>query len=279
MAGGTPASEGRGERETELTLALAAVRSRLAAAAEAAGRNVSEIELLPITKFFPATDVAILARLGCRCVGESRDQEAAAKVAEVARLAGSSVRVDLPNMHWHMVGRIQRNKARSLANWAHTAHSVDSTRLVTALDRAVSTALSEGAPARTAARLRRSQPRRRRVPRRRRHHPARRARSGLRAGRGLQKPETPRLDGHPAAGLGPRAGLRPAAIGAPPGARIAPGRGRAVRRHVQRLRNRRQTRFDMCACRYRAIGSAAATVTVSSHCSHIFITDTNNPRG
>ncbi len=47
-------------------------------------------------------------------------------------------------MQWHMVGRIQRNKARSLANWAHTAHSVDSTRLVTALDRAVSTALSEG---------------------------------------------------------------------------------------------------------------------------------------
>lgn len=47
-------------------------------------------------------------------------------------------------MHWHMVGRIQRNKARSLARWAHTAHSVDSSRLVTALDRAVSTALSEG---------------------------------------------------------------------------------------------------------------------------------------
>lgn len=46
-------------------------------------------------------------------------------------------------MHWHMVGRIQRNKARSLARWAHTAHSIDSTRLVTALDRAVSVALAE----------------------------------------------------------------------------------------------------------------------------------------
>jgi PLP dependent protein len=132
-----------GDRETELTLALAWVRSRLAAAAEAAGRNVGEIELLPITKFFPATDVAILSRLGCRSVGESRDQEAAAKVAEVARLATSPERADLRNMHWHMVGRIQRNKARSLAKWAHTAHSVDSTRLVTALDKAVSAALSE----------------------------------------------------------------------------------------------------------------------------------------
>ena len=47
-------------------------------------------------------------------------------------------------MQWHMVGRIQRNKARSLAQWAHTAHSVDSTRLVTALDRAVSAALADG---------------------------------------------------------------------------------------------------------------------------------------
>ena len=131
-----------GDRESELTHALAAVRSRLAAAAEAAGRNVGEIELLPITKFFPATDVAILSRLGCRCVGESRDQEASAKVSELARLAES--RDDLRDMHWHMVGRIQRNKARSLANWAHTAHSIDSTRLVTALDRAVSAALGEG---------------------------------------------------------------------------------------------------------------------------------------
>ena len=43
-----------------------------------------------------------------------------------------------------MVGKIQRNKARSLASWAHTAHSVSSTRVVTALDRAVEAALGEG---------------------------------------------------------------------------------------------------------------------------------------
>ena len=148
MAVDMPARENHGNRESELTHALAGVRSRLAAAAEAAGRNVGEIELLPITKFFPATDVAILSRLGCRAVGESRDQEASAKVAEVARLVSSSSpaswRDDLRDMHWHMVGRIQRNKARSLANWAHTAHSIDSSRLVTALGRAVSAALAEG---------------------------------------------------------------------------------------------------------------------------------------
>jgi PLP dependent protein len=123
---------------------LAAVRSRLAAAAEAVGRNVGKIELLPITKFFPATDVAILSRLGCRAVGESREQEASKKVERLAQLSSSSARDDSRALHWHMVGQIQRNKARSLARWAHTAHSIDSTQLVKALDRAVDEALGAG---------------------------------------------------------------------------------------------------------------------------------------
>ncbi|RUP03338.1 MAG: YggS family pyridoxal phosphate-dependent enzyme [Mycobacterium sp.] len=131
----------QGERQSELTRSLAAVRSRLAAAAEAAGRNVGEIKLLPITKFFPASDVAILARLGVRAVGESREQEASAKVAAVARLLGASG--ESRQMQWHMVGQIQRKKAKALARWAHTAHSVDSQQLVTALDRAVAGALAE----------------------------------------------------------------------------------------------------------------------------------------
>lgn len=131
----------QGDRQSELTHALAAIRSRLAAAAEAAGRNVGEIELLPITKFFPATDVAILSRLGCRCVGESREQEASAKVAEVTRLHASQP--GSRDIQWHMVGRIQRNKVRSLSHWAHTVHAADSSPVVTALDRAVGTALAE----------------------------------------------------------------------------------------------------------------------------------------
>ncbi|QUR67963.1 YggS family pyridoxal phosphate enzyme [Mycobacterium spongiae] len=134
-----------GDRESELTHALAAVRSRLAAAAVAAGRTLDEIELLPITKLFPATDVAILSRLGCRSVGESRDQEASAKVAELTRLAAANPSLaGSQDLRWHMVGRLQRNKARSLARWAHTIHSVDSGPLVTALDRAVGSALADG---------------------------------------------------------------------------------------------------------------------------------------
>ncbi|WP_155769369.1 YggS family pyridoxal phosphate-dependent enzyme [Mycobacterium asiaticum] len=131
------------ERQSELTRALAAVRSRLAGAALAAGRDVGKIELLPITKFFPATDVAILSRLGCRAVGESREQEASAKMAELARLLAATRQRTSREMQWHMVGQIQRKKARAVARWAHTVHSVDSAALVTALDRAVAGALSE----------------------------------------------------------------------------------------------------------------------------------------
>jgi pyridoxal phosphate enzyme (YggS family) len=127
------------DRVGELTTALGAARARLARAAESAGRNVNEIELLPITKFFPATDILILHRLGCHAFGESREQEAAAKVA--------AVRAELPDeaVRWHMVGTIQRNKARAVAGWAYAAHSVDSVRLVGALDRAATAALAGGA--------------------------------------------------------------------------------------------------------------------------------------
>ena len=125
-------------RERELADSLSAVRSRVARAAEAAGRNAEEIELLPITKFFPATDVLILRRLGCLQFGESREQEASNKSAEVNAVLGTEP------IRWHMVGRIQRNKARSIAGWAYAAHSVDNAKVIAALDRAASQALEQG---------------------------------------------------------------------------------------------------------------------------------------
>jgi PLP dependent protein len=126
-------------RERELADAVAAVRARLARAAQAAGRNVDEIELLPITKFFPAEDVLILHRLGCREFGESREQEASRKSAKVGAVLGAEP------IRWHMVGRIQRNKARSIAGWAYAAHSVDNAKLIAALGRAAAEALEQGA--------------------------------------------------------------------------------------------------------------------------------------
>lgn len=121
-------------RTTDLATRLDGLLARIDAAVAAAGRPAGSVRLLPVTKFFPATDVEILYGLGRREFGESREQEAAAKVAELAR----------PDVEWHMIGRLQRNKARAVARWAHTVHSVDSERLATALDRAARDALATG---------------------------------------------------------------------------------------------------------------------------------------
>jgi pyridoxal phosphate enzyme (YggS family) len=83
------------------------------------------VTLVAVTKAYPAGDVALLADLGVTDVGENRDQEAAAKAAAVAA-EGIAVR-------WHFVGRLQRNKARSVASYADVVESVDSVRLAEAL--------------------------------------------------------------------------------------------------------------------------------------------------
>lgn len=121
-------------RLRELTENLATLRARLAAACAMAGREPGSVALLPVTKFFPATDIALLYELELRDFGESREQEASAKVAELA----------LADVRWHMIGRLQRNKARAAARWAHAVHSVDSPRLAQALATAAQTALDNG---------------------------------------------------------------------------------------------------------------------------------------
>lgn len=129
-------------RGTELAESLATLQARLAAAAAAAGRDVADIELLPVTKFFPASDVVELVRLGCHSFGESREPEASNKVADVtSQLSGTATP---ESIRWHMIGRIQRNKARTVAAWAYAAHSVDGDALVGALGRAASQALADG---------------------------------------------------------------------------------------------------------------------------------------
>ncbi len=125
-------------RRGELSAALAKVRDRIAAACTAAGRDLTEVRLLPVTKTFLAQDVALLTDLGLFDAAEARNSEAAPKVAAVAALRPA---VDL---RWHMVGRVQRNKARSVAQWAAQVQSVDSPRLVEALDRAACAAREAG---------------------------------------------------------------------------------------------------------------------------------------
>lgn len=119
------------DRKAELADALTAVRERISAACESAGRRPAEVTLLAVTKTFPASDVALLADLGLTEFAENRDAEAADKVATVAALR--------PGLRprWHLVGRLQRNKARSVVRWADVVQSVDSVRLADALAKAV----------------------------------------------------------------------------------------------------------------------------------------------
>jgi hypothetical protein len=111
------------ERTAELVGSLGAVRNRIADACESVGRDPRSVTLIAVTKTYPASDVAALAALGVHDIGESKDQEASAKVAELPDLG----------VRWHMVGRLQTNKARSVAGWAGAVHSVDRPKLVRAL--------------------------------------------------------------------------------------------------------------------------------------------------
>ncbi|GAA0518133.1 YggS family pyridoxal phosphate enzyme [Paractinoplanes deccanensis] len=116
------------DRRAELSAALTEVRGRIARACAAAGRPEDAVHLVAVTKTYPASDVVLLAGLGVTDVGENRDQEAAPKAAEVAA-AGARPR-------WHFIGRLQRNKARSVVSYAGVVESVDSERLAVALARA-----------------------------------------------------------------------------------------------------------------------------------------------
>jgi pyridoxal phosphate enzyme (YggS family) len=127
-----------GARRAELAAALQTVRARIQRACLAAGRAVDEVELVAVTKTRPAEDVALLLDLGLRVFGENRPQDAAAKLKRVAEL-----RPGVP-MNWHLVGRLQRNKARSVARWASRVESVDSARLADSLDNAARRAVQEG---------------------------------------------------------------------------------------------------------------------------------------
>lgn len=134
-------SEQSGEdsaRREELRSSLGQVRRRIDTAARSAGRDPGDVELLAVTKTFPARDAALLADLGVTEVAENREQEARDKVAEVA-----SLRPDA-ELRWHMVGQLQRNKARAVVRWADVVESVDSGRLVEALARAATNALDAG---------------------------------------------------------------------------------------------------------------------------------------
>ena len=119
-------------RREELAAGLAAVRARVERACVDAGRDPSEVTVIVVTKFFPASDVLVLHDLGVRHFGENRDQEAGQKFSEVraALDRGGRERLVL-----HFIGQLQTNKAGHVAAYADVVQSVDRLRLVSALDR------------------------------------------------------------------------------------------------------------------------------------------------
>ncbi len=89
--------------------------------------------MIAVTKTFPSSDVELLAELGVADIGENRDQEAGAKVAELTKAWGEPAQ---RRVRWHFIGGLQTNKCRSVAGYAHLVHSVDRPRLVHALEAA-----------------------------------------------------------------------------------------------------------------------------------------------
>src|SRR3990172_7979550 len=112
---------------------LRRTHERIARAAGAAGRSADEITLVAVTKYVGAKKVRELVQAGCTDLGESRPQELWSKAGELGELALASGET-VPPIHWHLVGHLQRNKIRRTLPLVSIIHSVDSERLLAAID-------------------------------------------------------------------------------------------------------------------------------------------------
>ena len=113
------------DRGDEIAERLGVVRRRIETACQAVHRNPDEVTLIVVTKFFPASDVRILAELGVVDVAENRHQEAVDKHQECLEL----------ELRWHFVGGLQSNKAGAVTSYADVVQSVDRAKLLNPLSR------------------------------------------------------------------------------------------------------------------------------------------------
>jgi len=109
---------------------LAAVRERIAAAAAHAGRHPADIQLIAVSKTFPAEAVRDAYDAGQRLFGENKVQEALQKQEQTADL----------EIRWHLIGHLQSNKARRVGPAFAAVHSIDSVDLLRRVDEAAATA-------------------------------------------------------------------------------------------------------------------------------------------
>ena len=104
---------------------LAEVRHRIAEAAAASGRNADQVTLVAVTKYVGEAEIRALAASGCNLLGENRPQLLWQKALALK---------DLP-IRWHMIGHLQRNKVRRTLPLVEMIESVDSLRLIEAINR------------------------------------------------------------------------------------------------------------------------------------------------
>jgi len=114
--------QGAATVEQGLRLRIAAVREEIAAACAAVGRSPDTVELVAVTKTVPADVVRAALAAGLATFGENRVQEADAKIPQVGGGA------------WHLIGHLQRNKARTAVQRFDCIQSVDSPRLARRLE-------------------------------------------------------------------------------------------------------------------------------------------------
>jgi len=103
---------------------LERVREQIANAAANSGRSGDDVELVAITKTHPAEKVREAVEAGQTLFGESRVQEARAKIPELSS-----------NLRWHFVGHLQKNKVRQALPLFEMIHSVDSLALAQDINR------------------------------------------------------------------------------------------------------------------------------------------------
>src|SRR6267378_7632963 len=100
------------------------VRNEIAQAAQISGRNVTDIELVAVTKTHPAEIVREAVDAGQTLYGESKVQEARVKIPLLPS-----------NLRWHFIGHLQKNKIRHALPFFELIHSIDSVDLAQRVDR------------------------------------------------------------------------------------------------------------------------------------------------
>ncbi len=108
---------------SEVAANLSEIAGKISAACERAGRSRDSVELVAVSKTFPADSVREAFEAGQLVFGESKQQEAEPKIEA---LPGS--------LCWHFIGRVQRNKVRKLLQNFEVIHAIDSLRLATYAD-------------------------------------------------------------------------------------------------------------------------------------------------